>query len=146
MLSVTCKAAIKAVIYIGSQKDANAKSSIKEIAQYIDENEHTVGKLLQKLVKENIINSVKGPNGGFYITDKQKEKKIIVIVHAIDGDEVFNQCGLGLSKCSASHPCPIHDDYKVIRDSFKQLCNRRKISELCEAINDNLAYLINIQV
>lgn len=146
MLSVTCKAAIKAVIYIGSQKDANAKSSIKEIAQYIDENEHTVGKLLQKLVKENIINSVKGPNGGFYITNKQREKKIIVIVQAIDGDEVFNQCGLGLSKCSASHPCPIHDDYKVIRDSFKQLCNRRKINELCEAINDNLAYLINIQV
>ena len=108
MLSVTCKAAIKAVIYIGSQKDANAKSSIKEIAQYIDENEHTVGKLLQKLVKKNIINSVKGPNGGFYITDKQKEKKIIVIVQAIDGEEVFNQCGLGLSKCSASfiYSCP----------------------------------------
>ena len=143
MLSLTCKAAIKAVIYIGSKTGSEVKSSIKEIAEYIDENEHTVGKLLQKLVKEKVINSTKGPNGGFYITPSQKELKIITIVQAIDSNEVFDQCGLGLSKCSATHPCPIHDDYKEIRSLFKHLCAQKKIGDLCKAINSNLAYLIS---
>ena len=99
MLSVSCKAAIKAVIFLGSKFESVNKSSIKEITKFINENEHTVGKILQKLVKEKIINSAKGPNGGFYITDKQINYRVIKIIEAIDGKEVFKQCGLGLSKC-----------------------------------------------
>ena len=67
MLSLTCKAAIKAVVYLGLRVESGDKSSIKEIADFIDENEHTVGKLLQTLVKKDIINSAKGPTGGFYL-------------------------------------------------------------------------------
>lgn len=141
MLSLTCKTAIKAVIYLASKTDPVEKAGIREIAGFIDASEHTVGKLLQTLVKEGVINSSKGPNGGFYITPKQKEKPIIYIVEAIDGKEVFKQCGLGLSKCSASHPCPIHNDYKNIRDSFELLCKNKKISELWVPVDNGLAYL-----
>lgn len=142
MLSVTCKAAIKAVIYLGSKFEAGDKIGIREIAEQIDENEHTVGKLLQKLVKAGLINSAKGPNGGFYITSKQKSKPIIAIVEAIDGEEVFNQCGLGLHKCSAQHPCPIHNDFKSVRDGFKKICKEKTINDLYEPVNSGVAYLM----
>lgn len=142
MLSLTCKTAIKAVIYLASKFDSGEKSGIKEIAEFIDASEHTVGKMLQTLVREDVINSTKGPNGGFYITIKQKKQPIICIIEAIDGKEVFNQCGLGLSKCSSTHPCPIHDDYKVVRDLFQKLCREKKISDLCEPVNHGLAYLV----
>jgi Predicted transcriptional regulator len=143
MLSLTCKTAIKAVIYLASKFDSGEKSGIKEIAEFIDASEHTVGKMLQTLVREDVINSTKGPNGGFYITTKQKKQPIINIIEAIDGKEVFNQCGLGLSKCSSIHPCPIHDDYKVVRDLFQKLCREKKISDLCEPVNHGLAYLMD---
>lgn len=65
MLSLTCKTAIKAVIFLASKFKSGAKSGIIEIAEYIDASEHSVGKMLQTLVKENVINSSKGPNGGF---------------------------------------------------------------------------------
>ncbi|MEO6406640.1 MAG: Rrf2 family transcriptional regulator [Ferruginibacter sp.] len=142
MLSQTCTTAIKAVIYLASKFESGEKAGIKEIAGYIHASEHTVGKMLQALVKENVINSAKGPTGGFYITAKQKNQPIISIIDAIDGKEVFDQCGLGLSKCSATHPCPIHNDYKIIRDGFKALCRRKKIADLCETVNEGLAYLI----
>ena len=142
MLSHTCKTAIKAVIYIASKFELKERMSIKEIAELIDASEHTVGKLLQTLVKEQIINSAKGPTGGFYIDAKQLKLPIIKIVFAIDGKDVFNQCGLGLSKCSATHPCPIHNDYKIIRDQFKAMCQQKKVTDLCETVNDGLAYLI----
>ena len=142
MLSLTCKTAIKAVIYLASKYESGEKSGIKEIAEYIDASEHTVGKMLQTLVKEGVIYSAKGPNGGFYITAKQKHQPIINIIETIDGKDVFKQCGLGLSKCSSTHPCPIHNDYKVVRDLFEKLCREKKISDLCEPVNDGLAYLI----
>jgi len=142
MLSLTCKTAIKAVIYLASKFETGERAGIKEIAEFIDASEHTVGKMLQTLVKEEVINSAKGPNGGFYITARQKNQSILSVIVAIDGKEVFDQCGLGLSKCSATHPCPIHNDYKEVRDLFKAMCQQKRISDLCSTVNDGLAYLI----
>ncbi|HLF46086.1 MAG TPA: Rrf2 family transcriptional regulator [Chitinophagaceae bacterium] len=142
MLSLTCKTAIKAVIYLASKFESEEKTGIKEIAAFIDASEHTVGKMLQTLVKAQVINSSKGPTGGFYMTAKQKNQPIINIVETIDGKNIFNQCGLGLSKCSATHPCPIHDDYKVVRDLFESMCKQKKINDLCEPVNNGLAYLL----
>ncbi|MBK9636913.1 MAG: Rrf2 family transcriptional regulator [Bacteroidetes bacterium] len=141
MLSLSCKASIKAVVFLGSKLDTDQKFSIREIAKFIDENEHTVAKLLQKLVKENIINSAKGPNGGFYITAKQKNLHVISIVNTIDGEQVFDECGLGLLKCSEFRPCPIHEDFKVVREKFKKICVDKRICDLYEGVNSGLSYL-----
>ena len=142
MLSLSCKAGIKAVIFLGSRFESGDKSGIKEISKHINENEHTVGKILQKLVKNNIIKSVKGPNGGFYITQKQKSQPIINIVEAIDGKDVFKQCGLGLTKCSESRPCPFHNDFKPVRELFKIMCLEKKVSDLYQNVNNGLSYLV----
>jgi Rrf2 family protein len=142
MLSLTCKTAVKAVIYLASKYEWGSNAGIKEIAKYIEGNEHTVGKLLQTLVREGVINSVKGPSGGFYISKEQLKKPIITIVEAIDGREVFNECGLGLSRCSATHPCPIHDEYKISRDCIQKLFSKNKIIDLCEPVNKGIAHLV----
>jgi len=141
MLSLSCKASIKAVIFLGSKAESGYKLGIREVATFINENEHTVAKLLQKLVKEGIIKSMKGPRGGFYITSRQKQQPIIKIVEAIDGKDVFQQCGLGLSTCSETHPCPIHDDFKPVRDLFKNLCETKKICDLEQDVKSGLSYL-----
>lgn len=142
MLSLTCKTAVKSVIFLASKYGSGTNAGIKEIAEYIDGNEHTVGKLLQTLVKEGIINSVKGPSGGFYISKEQLKKSIITIVEAIDGRDVFKECGLGLKKCSAIHPCPIHHEYKISRDHIEKLFSQKKIIDLCEPVNKGLAHLV----
>ena len=142
MLSLTCKASIKAVVFLGSKLASGERSSLKEVAAYTGENEHTVGKLLQRLVKSGIIQSAKGPRGGFFLTAKQADQRVIRIVEAIDGTDVFKQCGLGLNKCSDAHPCPFHEDYKPIREGFKQLCQSRRVRDLYEEVNSGLAHLV----
>lgn len=142
MLSKTCKIAIKAVIYLCSKVDSKQNIGIKEIAGFINASEHTVGKILQTLVKQNVINSMKGPTGGFYISDEQQKQPIINIVEAIDGKQIFTSCGLGLSQCSASHPCPIHNDYKIVRDLMEKLFNEKNVESLCEPVSNGLAYLM----
>lgn len=142
MLSKTCTTAIKAVIYLCSKFETRENAGIKEIAEFINASEHTVGKILQTLVKHNVINSLKGPTGGFYISKEQQRRPIIHIVEAIDGQEIFTNCGLGLSKCSSAHPCPIHHDYKKVRDQMEKLFREKNVVSLCEPVNKGLAYLM----
>ena len=142
MLSYTCKTAIKAVIHLATKYESDEKASIKEIAEYINASEHTVGKMLQTLVKQGVINSLKGPAGGFYVSKEQRYQPIINIVEAIDGCAVFKGCGLGLSRCSATHPCPIHNEYKEARDILERIFRTKKVKDLCEPVNNGLAYLV----
>lgn len=142
MLSYTCKTAIKAVIYLASKGEQDEKAGMIEIAKHIHASEHTVGKILQTLVRQGLINSTKGPSGGFFINESQRKQPIINIVESVEGDQVFKACGLGLSKCSASHPCPIHDDYKVARDLIEKLFREKKVKDLCDPVSNGLAFLI----
>lgn len=142
MLSLSCKAAIKAVVFLGSKLSSEERMSLKEVAVFIGENEHTVGKLLQKLVRAELICSIKGPRGGFYLTPQQADLPVIRIVHMMDGEDVFKQCGLGLSQCSDSHPCPFHDGFKPIRERFRQLCETHRVRDLYEGVNNGLTHLV----
>ncbi|KIC89575.1 Rrf2 family transcriptional regulator [Flavihumibacter sp. ZG627] len=141
MLTNTCKTAIKAVIYLAARFETGEKSGIREIAEHIDASEHTVGKMLQTLVRQGVINSVKGPTGGFFISKQQRNQPIINIVEAIDGRQIFTGCGLGLTKCSAAHPCPIHDEYKAARDLYEKIFRSNRIADLCDPVTNGLAYL-----
>lgn len=142
LLSVTSKTAIKAVIYLASKHQEGERIGIREIAEQINASEHTIGKTLQMLVKQGVINSVKGPSGGFFITKDQLNQPISIIVESIEGANFFKGCGLGLSKCSEEHPCPIHDEYKVVRAMAERIFREKKVNDLCDPVANGLAHLI----
>lgn len=142
MLSHTCKTTIKAVIYLSIKSEEGRKIRAIEIAEHINASEHTVGKTLQILVKHGVINSLKGPTGGFFMNEAQRNQPISNIVETIEGRDIFKGCGLGLSKCSESHPCPIHNEYKIARDLIEKLFREKKVSDLCGSVNNGLAHLI----
>lgn len=141
MLSVSCKASIKAVVYLGSKLKPEARAGMKDVAKFIKENEHTVGKVLQKLVQARIINSSKGPSGGFYISDEQKKLSVLEVVSAIDGLDVFEQCGLGFPSCNEVRPCPFHKDFKEVRQLFRNMCFENTIEDLCKDVKKGLAWV-----
>ena len=141
MLSYTCKTAVKAVIFLATKYENEEKTGIKEVAEYICASEHTVGKMLQTLVRQDVIKSLKGPTGGFYVTKEQRIQPLINIVEAIDGKNIFKGCGLGLSRCSATHPCPIHHEYKEARDIIERIFKTKKVVDLCGPVNSGMAYL-----
>lgn len=127
MLSYTCKAAIKAVVYLSGKSSGGTKAGVKEIAEGIGASEHTVGKILQTLARQGFVNSMKGPSGGFYITKAQQNQPVSNIIETFEGKSVFKECGLGLSECSSTHPCPIHNEYKVARELIEKIFKKKKI-------------------
>lgn len=143
MLSQTSKVAIKAVIYLSNQSAEGRRAGVDEVAEKIDASKHTVGKALQKLAKDGLIHSVKGPSGGFFLEESQQSQPIYDIIKTIEGEGVFKGCGLGLEKCSESHPCPIHDDYKEVRTKIEAFFKKKQIKDLRAPVSDGSAFLSN---
>jgi len=108
MLSNACQYAIRSILYLAIHTDETKKIGVKKIAEELETPQPFLAKLLQQLTKNKLVSSTKGPNGGFYLNDKNKENAIWDIVKNIDGTEKFEQCFLGLAKCGDENPCPVH--------------------------------------
>lgn len=142
MFSKACEYAIRAMIYIVTKTSDGKKVGIKDIANHTDTPEPFVAKVLQTLSRMEIVASIKGPNGGFYIEPKRKQIPLIDIVKAIDGDTLFLSCGLGIKICSDKKPCPIHYEYKAIRDQIKEMLKKNTIQDLAAGLVSGETFLI----
>lgn len=142
MFSKACEYGIRATIYIAEQSLLKRKVNLKETSKAINSPEAFTSKILQQLKKENIIQSKKGPTGGFSMDNHMLNSvKLSTIVFAIDGDDIYNGCALGLNKCSELKPCPVHHEFKTIRDNLKQLLKNTTIKDLTHQLSDGLAFL-----
>ncbi len=142
MFSKSCEYAIRATIFIASKCCENRKVGLKEIAEEIDSPIAFTAKILQKLSKDKIVNSTKGVHGGFEIYQKNlKSIKLMHIVMAIDGENVFLGCGLGLGNCSEEHPCPVHYKFKEVRDGLLFMLENTTLEELALGVKKGNSFL-----
>jgi len=143
MLSQKCKYAIRAVLYLAieSNEEGGLKGG-KDVSEALKIPLAFTGKILQQLARDHIISSVKGPGGGFYLSGENLKLPIIKIVETMGDISYFNSCGLGLSECSESHPCPIHDTFKISRDNLLKLFSSKSIGELSGEIKESEYYLV----
>ena len=141
MFSKTCEYAIRAMIFIAQKSKDGNRVGIKEIAKGIASPEHFIAKILQDLSRRGLVQSAKGPNGGFYLDKLSLNYSLADIVKAVDGDKVFSGCGLGLSYCSETRPCPIHHEFKKIRTDMYQMLEAAKLNDLHEQLEKKVSYL-----
>ena len=142
MFSKACEYGIKASIFIAINSYEGKRVSPKEIAEEINSPQAFTAKILQALVRHKVINSVKGAYGGFEVSKNElKHIKLSQIVKAIDGDNIYNGCGLGLEKCDENHPCPVHDKFKGVRDELKQMLENTSLEELALNIKSGASFL-----
>ena len=64
MLSNTCKYALRALIYLAKFSKEEKMIGIKKISEDLNLSSPFLGKILQNLVKQKLLVSTKGPNGG----------------------------------------------------------------------------------
>lgn len=142
MFSKTCEYAIRATIYIASESAEGKRCDIRDIARKIESPESFTAKILQRLVKADIIKSIKGNGGGFEIEKLLlKQIKLEKIVKTIDGNDLFDRCSLGLHDCSDRQPCPFHHKYKPIRENLKKALEETSLLELLNTYSSGGTFL-----
>jgi Rrf2 family protein len=142
MFSKACEYGIKASIFIAINSLEGRRVSPKEISEEINSPQAFTAKILQALVKHNVINSIKGAYGGFEIDKSNVSKiKLAQVVNAIDGNKIYSGCGLGLEKCDENHPCPVHDKFKSVRNDLKFMLENTTLEELALNIKSGESFL-----
>ncbi|MCY1721891.1 Rrf2 family transcriptional regulator [Prolixibacteraceae bacterium Z1-6] len=123
MLSNTCKYALRALIYLGKFSQDDKRIGIKRISEDLQLSSPFLGKILQNLVKQKLLVSTKGPNGGFSLSRNASEISLWDIVTKVDGEEFFTNCLISLEPCKTHDPskplCPVHAQYDKLR---KEIC------------------------
>ncbi len=144
MFSKSTEYALRAVISIAQHGTEEKKLSLDDVAKAIDSPVSFTAKILQVLTKDNrIVSSMRGPNGGFYMTDKAKKLPVRAILAAMEDDEVLEKCVLGLAECSELKPCPMHSEYKIIKQQLISLFSKKTIQILAEEIGKGTKYINN---
>ncbi len=146
MFTKACEYAIRAALYIAIKSIKGSRLSIPEIAKEIDAPEPFTAKILQTLVREKVISSIKGPNGGFYLDPKSKPVSLATIVKAIDGsDDALHTCTLGLKECSDKFPCPIHRQIKSYKEHLRKVMKESTLQELSADLSKGRTFLKNVR-
>lgn len=135
VFSKTCEYAMRAVFFIAHRTTAGERVGIREIAAGIDSPEAFLAKIMQDLTRRGIVNSIKGPNGGFYMDATSLKKPLSEVVLAVDGDGIFVGCGMGLEYCSAVNPCPLHNEFMEIRTRIQKMMHENTIGDFNEELN-----------
>lgn len=144
MFSKATEYALRATIYIAQKGSEERKLGIEEISKAIDSPRSFTAKILQSLTGDNkIVSSVRGPNGGFYISEKAKKLPVRSILQAMGEDDVLEKCVLGLKLCSEVQPCPMHEQYKSIKQQLIKLFITKTIRDLAADIKDGVVFINN---
>lgn len=134
MFSKTCEYGMRAMLYIAKCSEEGYMVGVEEIAKETNTPKHFVSKILQTLGKENLVASAKGPRGGFYLLPKKVTLADVVI--ALEGRNFFTGCALGLSRCSEKNPCPMHNQFKFIRDELTKTLEESNLTDIITRLDD----------
>ena len=139
MLSNTCKYALRALIYLGKFSQDDKRIGIKKISEDLNLSSPFLGKILQNLVKQKLLVSTKGPNGGFALAKNADDITLWDIVTKVDGEEFFTNCLISLEPCRTHDPskplCPVHAQYDKLRGEISHFYKNTTLEVISKDID-----------
>lgn len=142
MFSKTFGYALRAATFVAGHGKEGKKVGLQEISQSLDIPHHFLGKIMQDLVRHGIVDSMKGPSGGFFANDRTAETFLLDILKITDGSLVFDQCALNIKRCNAAQPCPLHHDFAVCRDGMLKMMAIKTVGILAAEVEGGAAFLV----
>lgn len=124
--------ALRGILYIAMINNEKKRIQVDEIAQQLAVPKHFLSKIMKQIVKNGILNSTKGPYGGFAVNEKTLSTPLLDLITITNGVAQFDDCVLRLKKCNSDHPCPLHQKMETYKKELHQLFTRTTIGDLLD--------------
>jgi Rrf2 family transcriptional regulator, cysteine metabolism repressor len=108
---------ILALQYILSRQE-NQSATVREISEKHRISQTLLAKILQKLVKANIIRSVQGSRGGYIMGGDAKSISLKDIFEAIEGPIHLTECDFDDKCCDRYNGCSLKDSFVPIHQQI----------------------------
>jgi Rrf2 family protein len=132
--SKTCKYALRALFYLAS-KGNGVLTVIPEVSQKAGVPAPYIAKVFQCLVRGGVLESQRGPNGGFAFKRPPETISLFEIIQIIDDvSPLVNQCVMGLDECSSANACPLHVIWASAKESIQETLERTTLTQMRKRI------------
>ena len=129
------------MIFVAQKSRDGVNVGVKAAAKETASPEPYVGKILQQLAKAGLLDSQKGPHGGFHLNRPAKDISLAAIVDAIDGDAIYNGCALGLERCNEERPCPLHHRFMAVRQQLSDMLQSTSLEDTTRNLEQGIGFL-----
>jgi Rrf2 family transcriptional regulator, iron-sulfur cluster assembly transcription factor len=89
-----------------------------------------LAKILQNLVQAGILESVRGPKGGFRLAKPAQDVTVGEVVDALEGSSALHGCVMGFSNCGPDNPCPLHHAWSQVKSQMGASMTEVSIQDL----------------
>ncbi len=119
---------LHALGYIAKTADTNKAMPVSQIASKLNVSEAYLAKVLQPLVKKNILYSIKGAKGGFLINPDILEISLFKLISTIEGEIQQNYCLMGKPICTKKS-CIFSKLNKKIKNEIENALENTKLKD-----------------
>lgn len=133
IFSKTFGYALRSILYIALMRGERHLIQIDEVAAQLGVPRHFLGKIMKDLVKEGLLESVKGPYGGYGLAPGTLDTPLLRLEALTDGLGNFSNCVLRLRACNSATPCPLHRQMEKVKKELRRIMEETTIGSLLQA-------------
>ena len=91
-----------------------------------------LAKIFGSLGRAGLVEGRKGVHGGFRLRRPPRETSMAQVVEAVEGPQWDAACLMGLESCSDERACPLHEEWKRLREQIVERMRRTSLAEIVE--------------
>ena len=122
--------------------DENKVYSSQELSIITSLKITTISKILTKLTKANVTDSIRGVSGGYKLTMQAEDISVGNIIDIIDGKVALTVCveeGEN-HNCNLVSLCPSQSNWQIINNTVREALNSVSIAEMANPFVSNFQY------
>ena len=142
MLKVSRMADYAILLVCKMSNDENKVYSSQELSIITSLKITTISKILTKLTKANVTDSIRGVSGGYKLTMQAEDISVGNIIDIIDGKVALTICveeGEN-HNCNLVSLCPSQSNWQIINNTVREALNSVSIAEMANPFVSNFQY------
>ena len=131
ILSKSARYALRATLCL-AECEGSRPMPVDEIAERLDVPRNYLSKILHILARTEILDSTRGPGGGFQLAVSADDLCLVDIVRHFDDLPDETTCLLGRGRCSSVDPCRAHDHWAKVRGVIIEFLDHTRLADLSQ--------------
>lgn len=129
ILSQTAVYALRAVIHL-ADSPSDELVRVDDMAEALGVPRNYLSKILHTLARAHVLDSTRGPGGGFRLALPAHELRLLDVVRHFDSIGEDRTCLLGRATCSDTDPCAAHDRWQATATELRSFFRDTTVDDL----------------
>jgi Rrf2 family iron-sulfur cluster assembly transcriptional regulator len=129
LLSKSGEYALQALLYLAEYGEERRVRTV-EMAEVVDVPRNYLSKILHQLVRAGILDSERGPRGGFQLIERPEVLTLAEALRPIEANLIGRRCLMGRETCSDADPCAAHESWQELSDQIADFLGKTTLADL----------------